>query len=241
LLEGCVQLALAPNINAATVRVFDALGVQLVSAKKAGCCGAIRHHLDDQAAALDDMRRNIDAWWPLLEEGAEAIVMTASGCGATVKEYGHLLAHDAAYAAKAQRVADLCKDVSELMPPFTPQLVQKLAGKIDKRVVYHPPCTLQHGQQIRSKVESVLRAAGVDVQLCADSHLCCGSAGTYSILQPELATRLRDDKLAKLQATNADMIVSANIGCITHLQTAADVPIAHWIELIDAALIAHSA
>ena len=236
LLEGCVQPALAPNINAATARVFDALGVQLLNAPKAGCCGAIRHHLDDQQAALDDMRRNIDAWWPLLEQGAEAIVMTASGCGATVKEYGHLLEHDTAYAAKAARVAELCKDVSELLPQFETQLSGKLAGKIGKRVAYHPPCTLQHGQQIRGKVEGLLRAVGVDVQLCADSHLCCGSAGTYSMLQPELATRLRDDKLNRLQATKPELIVSANIGCLTHLQSGTELPVAHWIESIDAAL-----
>ena len=236
LLDGCVQPAMAPNINAATARVFDALGVQLVTAPKAGCCGAIRHHLNDQGAALNDMRRNIDAWWPLVQAGAEAIVMTASGCGVTVKEYGHLLAHDAAYANKAKRISELCKDLSEILPQFESDLVQKLKGKIDKRVAYHPPCTLQHGQQIRGKVEGVLRAAGVDVQLCADSHLCCGSAGTYSVLQPELATQLRDNKLANLQATQPEMIVSANIGCLVHLQSGTDVPVRHWIELIDGAL-----
>ena len=237
LLDGCVQPSMSPNINAATARVLDALGVQLVVAPKAGCCGAIRYHLNDHEGGLNDMRNNIDAWWPQVEAGVEAIVMTASGCGVTVKDYGHLLAHDEKYAAKAQRIAALTKDVSEILPAFEATLEQKLRGKIDKRVAYHPPCTLQHGQQIRGKVEGVLRAAGVDVQLCADSHLCCGSAGTYSVLQADLSYQLRDNKLAKLQATAPDMIVSSNIGCLTHLQSGTDTPVRHWIELIDSALM----
>jgi glycolate oxidase iron-sulfur subunit len=240
LLDGCVQPALAPNINAATARVFDALGVQLISAAKAGCCGALRHHLIDHEAALNDMRRNIDAWWPFVEGGAEAIVITASGCGVTVKEYGYLLAHDAAYAVKAERISALCKDVCEVLAPFEHDLKDKLAGKIGKRVAYHPPCTLQHGQQIRGTVERLLRMAGVDVQLCADSHLCCGSAGTYSLLQPQLATQLRDNKLVNLLASGPEMIVSGNIGCLTHLQSGCAVPVKHWIELIDAALAMES-
>jgi glycolate oxidase iron-sulfur subunit len=238
LLDGCVQPAMAPGINAAAARVLDALGVQLIVAAKAGCCGAIRYHLNDQAGGLDDMRRNIDAWWPHVEAGAEAIVMTASGCGATVKEYGHLLQHDPAYAAKAQRISELTKDLSEILPDFEAELLRKLRGKIDKRVAYHSPCTLQHGQQIRGKAEALLRAAGVDVQLCADSHLCCGSAGTYSVLQPALSYQLRDNKLANLQATAPEMIVSANIGCLTHLQSGTQTPVRHWIELIDSALSA---
>jgi glycolate oxidase iron-sulfur subunit len=237
LLDGCVQPTMAPNINAATARVLDALGVQLIVAPRAGCCGAIRHHLNDHDAARDDMRRNIDAWWPHVEAGAEAIVMTASGCGATVKEYGHLLEQDAAYAAKAKRISELTLDLSELLPAFEAELLDKLGGKaVDKRVAWHPPCTLQHGQKIRGKVEGLLRAIGVDVQLCADSHLCCGSAGTYSVLQPELAYALRDQKLANLNATDAEMIVSANIGCITHLQSGTATPVGHWIELVDGAL-----
>ena len=234
LLDGCVQPAMSPNINAATARVLDALEVQLIIAPKAGCCGAIRHHLNDQDGALDDMRRNIDAWWPHVEAGVEAIVMTASGCGVTVKEYGHLLAHDPAYAARAARISELTKDLSEIMPAFEQQLVAKV--KVKKRVAYHPPCTLQHGQQIRGKVEGVLRAVGVDVTLCADSHLCCGSAGTYSVLQPELSYQLRDNKLKNLEATQVDEIVSANIGCLTHLQSGTDTPVRHWIELIDQSL-----
>ncbi|HEY8608766.1 MAG TPA: glycolate oxidase subunit GlcF [Noviherbaspirillum sp.] len=238
LLDGCVQPSMAPNTNAATARVLDALGVQLVVAPKAGCCGAIRFHMNDQEGGLDDMRRNIDAWWPEVEAGAEAIVMTASGCGVTVKDYGHLLAHDPKYAEKAARISALTKDLSEILPSFTAELQKKLAGKAGPRVAWHPPCTLQHGQQIRGKVEDVLRAIGVDVQLCADSHLCCGSSGTYSVLQPDLAYQLRDNKLKNLQATKPDMIVSANIGCQTHLQSGTDTPVAHWIELVDRALAA---
>jgi glycolate oxidase iron-sulfur subunit len=234
LLDGCVQPAMSPNINAATARVLDTLGVQLIVAPKAGCCGAIRYHLNDQANSLDDMRRNIDAWWPYVQAGAEAIVMTASGCGAMVKEYGHLLANDPHYAARAQRITELTKDLSEILPAFQQELAKKV--QIKKRVAYHPPCTLQHGQQIRGKVEEVLRAVGVDVTLCSDSHLCCGSAGTYSVLQPELSYQLRDNKLKNLQATQSEMIVSANIGCLTHLQSGTESPVRHWIELIDAAM-----
>ena len=234
LLDGCVQPAMSPNINAATARVLDTLGVQLIVAPKAGCCGAICYHLNDQANSLDDMRRNIDAWWPYVQAGAEAIVMTASGCGAMVKEYGHLLANDPHYAARAQRITELTKDLSEILPAFQQELAKKV--QIKKRVAYHPPCTLQHGQQIRGKVEEVLRAVGVDVTLCTDSHLCCGSAGTYSVLQPELSYQLRDNKLKNLQATQSEMIVSANIGCLTHLQSGTESPVRHWIELIDQAM-----
>ncbi len=236
LLDGCVQPSMAPNINTATARVLDALGVQLITAPKAGCCGAIRFHLNDHDGGLNDMRANIDAWWPLVVAGAEAIVMTASGCGSMVKEYGHLLRNDSAYATKAARISALTKDLSEIMPDFEAELQRKLNGKITERVAYHPPCTLQHGQQIRGKVEGVLRAIGVDVQLCADSHLCCGSAGTYSVTQPELSYKLRDNKLANLQATKPQTIVSANIGCLTHLQSGTETPVKHWIELVDSAL-----
>lgn len=236
-LAGCTQPAMAPNIHHAAARVLDAVGVQLIVASKAGCCGALRHHLNDQQAALADMRRNIDAWWPYVERGeVEAIVMTASGCGATVKEYGHLLAHDVDYAAKAARIAALTRDLSEVMPEFEAELARRTAA-IEERVAYHPPCTLQHGQQIRGKVESVLRAVGVDVVLCADSHLCCGSAGTYSLLQPELSLQLRDRKLDALAATGATTIVSANVGCTAHLQSGMQTPVVHWIELVDRMLV----
>ena len=235
-LEGCVQPAMAPNINAATARVLDAVGVQLLVAPKAGCCGAVRFHMNDQDGGLADMRRNVDAWWPYVEQ-VEAIVMTASGCGVTVKDYGHLLAHDPQYAARAARISMLTRDLSEILPEFEAQLALQIEGKNTQRVAFHPPCTLQHGQQIRGKVEHVLRAVGVDVVLCADSHLCCGSAGTYSVLHPEIAHELRDRKLANLEATGASEIVSANIGCVTHLQSGTDTPVTHWIELVDRMLV----
>ena len=236
LLDGCVQPSMAPNINAATARVLDALSIELVIAPKAGCCGAIRYHLNDQEGGLQDMRRNIDAWWPLVEAGAEAIVMTSSGCGVTVKDYGHLLRGDAAYAEKAARISALTRDVSEVLVDLQDEMVAKLNGAHRaqaQRVAYHPPCTLQHGQKIRGKVEQLLRAVGVDVTLCADSHLCCGSSGTYSLLQPELSIQLRDRKVAALEATGAERIVSANVGCQSHLQTGTSTPVEHWIELLD--------
>jgi len=233
-LDGCVQPGMAPNINAAAARVLDALGVQLTVALKAGCCGALRYHMNDQDGGLDDMRRNIDAWWPGVESGAvEAIVMTASGCGVTVKEYGHLLAHDPAYAAKAEQISAITRDLSEVLAPFQDRIAALVKGKGGPRVAYHPPCTLQHGQQIRGKVEGVLQAAGIDVVLCADNHLCCGSAGTYSVLQPAISLALRERKLASLAATGAEQIVSANIGCIAHLQAGTGTPVRHWIELLE--------
>jgi len=242
-LDGCVQPGLAPNINASTARVLDALGVQLIVAPRAGCCGAVRFHMNDQDGGRDDMRANIDAWWPYVsgEGGApavEAIVMTASGCGVTVREYGHLLEHDPVYAAKAARISALTRDLSEVLPEFTGEIARLAASRSAdaEPVAWHPPCTLQHGQQIRGKVEGLLRALGVDVRLCADSHLCCGSAGTYSLLQPELSYQLRDRKLENLQATGAGRIVSANIGCLTHLQSGTEVPVEHWVELVERAI-----
>ncbi|AXA92390.1 glycolate oxidase subunit GlcF [Massilia sp. YMA4] len=230
-LDGCVQPAIAPNINAAAARVLDAVGVQLFKAPREGCCGALRFHMNDQEGGREHMRRNIDAWWPYVDE-VEAIVMTASGCGATVREYGHLLAHDPAYAAKAARISALTRDLSEVLPAFQVELAA-LVRRSAEPVAYHPPCTLQHGQQIRGKVEGLLRALGVEVRLCGEAHLCCGSAGTYSLLHPELALQLRDRKLEQLAQTGTAHTVSANIGCIGHLQSGTEVPVEHWVELID--------
>lgn len=238
LLDGCVQPSMAPNINAAAARILDALGIESMLAPGAGCCGAIRHHLDDHERALDQMRQNIDAWMPFVEAGAEAIVMTASGCGLMVQEYGRLLRHDARYAAPAIRIAELTRDISQILTPLVQPLLAQLAPLSVGPIAFHPPCTLQHGQKIDGLAESLLRAAGAQVHLCADSHLCCGSAGTYSILEPTLARRLRDRKLAALSATGATVIASANIGCIAHLQSGTKLPVRHWIEVIDEALAA---
>jgi glycolate oxidase iron-sulfur subunit len=242
MLLGCVQPAMMPNINAATARVLDAVGIQTLVADGAGCCGAIRSHLNDHEGGLADMRRNIDAWWPLVEgltsQGAiEAIVMNASGCGATVKDYGHALAHDPAYADKARRISALTRDVSELLPEISAGLKDRLRPSGAVRLAFHPPCTLQHGQQLRGAVESHLGTLGFEVSLAAaESHLCCGSAGTYSVLQPALAKRLRDRKLGHLQAAEPETIVSANIGCIQHLQSGTATPVRHWVEVLDEAL-----
>ena len=246
MLAGCVQPAMLPTINAATARVLDAAGIQTLVAPKAGCCGAIRFHLDDQLGALAEMRANIDAWWPYVEPadgsaGVEAIVINASGCGVTVKDYGHQLRHDPAYAAKAARISALARDLSELLPELLPAWQARLSGKrpdgVPTRLAYHPPCTLQHGQRLRGGVEHALRALGFEVTLPAESHLCCGSAGTYSVLQPRLATRLRQRKLQHLHAAGQPQaIVSANIGCIIHLQAGTELPVRHWVELVDEAL-----
>ncbi|WP_425257160.1 glycolate oxidase subunit GlcF [Rubrivivax sp. RP6-9] len=242
MLLGCVQPAMMPNINSATARVLDAAGIQTLVADGAGCCGALRTHLNDTAGGLADMRRNIDAWWPLIEgltsDGrVEAIVMNASGCGVTVKDYGHALAHDPAYADKARRVSALTRDLSELLPDLVPRLQGKLRGPRSRQLAFHPPCTLQHGQQLRGGVETHLGALGFEVRLAAsESHLCCGSAGTYSVLQPELSTQLRDRKLGHLAPLEAQVIVSANIGCIQHLQSGTTTPVRHWVEVLDEAL-----
>ena len=239
MLMGCVQPAMMPNINSATARVLDAAGIQTVVADEAGCCGAIRTHLNDIDGGLNDMRRNIDAWWHLVSIGAvEAIVMNASGCGVTVKEYGHALARDPAYADKARRVSELTRDLSELLPDLVPKLKPKLRLRgVATQLAFHPPCTLQHGQQLRGGVETHLGALGFSVSVAvSESHLCCGSAGTYSVLQPELAYALRDRKLANLAPLKAQAIVSANIGCIQHLQTGTTTPVRHWVEVLDEAL-----
>lgn len=238
LLEGCVQPAMMPNINHATIRVLDAAGIEAVIAAKSGCCGAIRLHTGDHEGGLADIRRNIDAWWPLIDSGAiEAIVMNASGCGLTVKEYGDALAHDPNYANKARRVSELTRDLAELLPDLVAKLADRLPGLHGRHLAVHPPCTLQHGQQIRGAIEAGLGALGCKVSLPAESHLCCGSAGTYSVLQPELATQLRDRKLGNLAQIPADTIVSANIGCIQHLQSGTSTPVKHWVEVLDAALV----
>jgi glycolate oxidase iron-sulfur subunit len=242
MLMGCVQPAMMPNINTATARVLDAAGIQTLVADDAGCCGAIRTHLNDVEGGLNDMRRNIDAWWPLVEGltsagPVEAIVMNASGCGVTVKEYGHALAHDSDYAEKAQRISVLTKDLSELLPELVKALKPKLRATSITRLAYHPPCTLQHGQQLRGGVETHLNELGFEVSVAAsESHLCCGSAGTYSVLQPKLAYELRDRKLKNLEPLESQVIVSANIGCIQHLQSGTTTPVRHWVEVLDDAL-----
>ena len=240
MLAGCVQPAMMPNINTATARVLSACGIEVVVPPAAGCCGGVKFHLNDQVGGLDHMRNNIDAWWPCIEQGVEAIVMNASGCGVTVKEYGHLLQYDAQYAAKAKKVSELTRDLSELLPMCLPELQKQLkpeAVAATGLLAYHPPCTLQHGQQLKGGVEAQLGQLGFKLRVTdIESNLCCGSAGTYSVLQAETAYTLRDRKLGHLNKLQPTAILSANIGCITHLQSGSQVPVKHWIELVDEAL-----
>jgi glycolate oxidase iron-sulfur subunit len=229
ILDGCVQPALAPSINAATANVLDKLGIGLIRAAGSGCCGALSHHLAAHEEGKDFMRRNIDAWWPPIEQGAEAIVITASGCGAMVKEYGHVLKHDLIYAEKAARVSALAKDIGEVLAG---EDLEKLQPAAPRRIAFQSPCTLQHGQRLSGLVEGLLTNLGFELTPVAEPHLCCGSAGTYSILQPELSRKLLDNKVEALEAGGPELIATANIGCLAHLQSKAKVPVRHWVELL---------
>ncbi len=246
-LDGCVQPAMAPSINHATARVLDKLGISLIKADKAGCCGAIPHHLNDAHEAHAYVKRNIDAWWPAIEAGAEAIVVTASGCGTMVAEYGHLLRNDVGYAEKAARVTGLYRDVSQVIEQERAGLSALLKSKTEvvpldaevtkQKLAFHSPCSLQHGLKIRGVVESLLRDAGFELTHVPDAHLCCGSAGTYSILQSELSQQLLANKVQALESGGPDIIATANIGCMAHIESglhaSSGTPILHWIELID--------
>src|SRR5262245_45613512 len=239
-LEGCVQPGLSPATNAAAARVLDKLGVSLVRASGAGCCGGVTFHLNAQDDALAYMRRNIDAWWPHVEQGAEAVIITASGCGVTVKEYGHHLQRDPAYATKAKRISELTRDVSEVIVAEQEKLkalVSRQSSVVTgQRVAFHSPCSLQHGLRLQGKVESLLKDLGFQLTPVADPHICCGSAGTYSILQPELSQQLLANRIAALESGTPSTILTANIGCQTHLQGATPLPVKHWIEALDEAL-----
>jgi glycolate oxidase iron-sulfur subunit len=241
LLNGCVQPSLLPNIDLATAWVLNALEVQAVVVQTSGCCGAVRHHLADPDGALNQARRNIDAWWPLLQSGGfEAVLVNASGCAVMVKDYGHLLADDPAYCEKAAYVAERALDPVVFLQPMLPRL-QDILGENPARpaapnVSYHAPCTQQHGMKCRGEVEAFLTQLNVKVLPVADSHLCCGSAGTYSVLQPALAKTLRDNKIQALSAAGPDRILSANVGCIGHLQSGSHLAVQHWLEWLDEAL-----
>ncbi|MDH3690757.1 MAG: glycolate oxidase subunit GlcF [Gammaproteobacteria bacterium] len=231
LLDGCVQPSIAPNINAATTRVLDKLGISGLTAPDAGCCGAVSHHLSAPEQARGFMRRNINAWWPYVEQGVEAIVMTASGCGSVVKDYGYLLRDDARCADKARRIAEMTCDLSEIVArEDCSKLVQ--SRRPFNKVAFQSPCTLQHGQKIAGVVEKILTETGYELTPVVDPHLCCGSAGTYSILQPELSQQLLGNKLTSLQSGSPEAVVTANIGCLSHLATEARVPVRHWVELL---------
>jgi glycolate oxidase iron-sulfur subunit len=228
-LEGCVQPLLAPGINATTARVLDAVGIELLGTADAGCCGAISQHLGAPQEARRFMRRNIDAWWPQLERGAEAIVVTASGCGVTLKQYAHYLKDDPVYRDKAQRVSALARDIGEILDA---EDLGRFARGDSRRIAFHAPCTLQHGLGLGGMVERLLTRLGHELVPVAEPYLCCGSAGTYSLLQPGLSQRLLRSKLSDLQAQGPELITSANIGCIHHLRSRAEVGVVHWIELL---------
>ena len=232
-LQGCVQPGIAPTINPALARVLDRIGVSLIAAEQVRCCGAVSYHLNAQDEGLDYARENIDAWWPYVEQGVEAIVMTASGCAVMVKEYGHLLAGDTRYAQKAKRISDLTKDAVEILAAEQAALVSRLAPSTGERVAFHSPCTLQHGMQIRGVAESLLTAAGYVLTPVPDAHLCCGSAGTYSILQPALSKQLLANKVEALESGAPQHIATANIGCLAHIQSGSALPVRHWVELIE--------
>jgi glycolate oxidase iron-sulfur subunit len=236
-LDGCVQPSLAPNINAAAARVLDRIGISLVKADRAGCCGAVAFHLNYQDDGREAMRRNVDAWLPMLDAGAEAVAITASGCGSTVKEYCHHLAHDATHSGKAARVSAATKDLSELLAAesgrLIPLLEQAAKDQPRRKLAFHSPCSLQHGQQVRGHAEKLLIAAGFDLTPVPDAHLCCGSAGTYSLLQPVLSQQLLRNKVAALESGAPEGVATANIGCLTHIQSGTATPVRHWIEFID--------
>jgi len=229
-LEGCAQSVATPETNASAARILDRLGIQLISPDNVGCCGAVSQHLAKEEEGRQFMRRNIDAWWPYIEQGVESIIVTASGCGVMVKDYGHLLKDDKDYAEKALRVSELAKDISEILANENLTL---LDINPSDRVAFHSPCTLQHGQKLNGQVENILTGLGFELTPVADSHLCCGSAGTYSILQPELSQQLLDKKLSNLDQGQPDIIATANVGCQMHMTSKSEVPVKHWIELID--------
>ena len=229
LLDGCVQPAAAPHINKLAVLVFDRLGIQLQTVPGSGCCGALQHHLSDSEGARHRARSNIDAWWPQIERGAEAIVVTASGCTPMLKDYQHLLQDDERYAQRAERISAMTQDLSEVLAR---EDLSDLSPQKSKRIAFHSPCSLQHAQKLDGVVESLLKQMGFTLVPVRDAHLCCGSAGTYSILQADLSDRLRSNKLNCLQEEHPELIATANIGCLLHLQAKADVPVIHWIELL---------
>ena len=231
LLEGCTQPAATPRTNAAAARVLDRLGITTLSPPKSGCCGAISYHMGAHQEGLSFMRRNIDAWWPHIEDGAEAVISAASACSLMIKDYGALLKHDPAYADKAARVSAMTKDLSEVIAAEDTAALGGVPG--NSRIAFHAPCTLQHGLRVNNTVESLLSGLGYRMTPVRDGHLCCGSAGTYSLLQPELSQQLLTNKVKALQAGAPQIIATANIGCQLHLQTAARVPVRHWIELLD--------
>ena len=230
LLEGCVQSVTHPEINLAAAKVLDRLGVRAFPAP--GCCGALSHHMSAEEQTLETARRNIDNWWPMVEDSAEAILLTASGCAPTVGDYGRLLENDSAYAEKAETLSSLAMDISEFIEKQ--DLSALNIGEIPQpAIAFHAPCSLQHGLKRPGKVEALLTGLGFKLNPVADAHLCCGSAGAYSILQKDLSQRLLKNKIRNLVAGQPALIATANIGCLEHLKSETDLQVKHWIQLLD--------
>ncbi len=233
LLEGCVQSSLTPETNAATARVLDRFGISLITTANSGCCGGVSLHTSAREEGLEDIKRLIDSWWPAVQSGVEAIISTASGCGVTLKEYGDLLKDKPLYAEKARKISELAVDLCEVVSTELIESPPDPSHNPDLKVAFQSPCTLQHGQKLNGKVEKLLREYNFTLLPVKDSHLCCGSAGTYSLLQPSIANQLKTDKLKQLQIHSPDVIATANVGCQLHLRKDAVVPVVHWIELLD--------
>lgn len=229
-LAGCVQPALSPETNAKAARVLDRLGISLLQEDGSGCCGAVGLHTSDPQMGMRHIRERIDQWWPQLENGVEGIIFTASGCGVTIKDYAHLLKDDTDYAEKAVKVSAMARDLSEVVLSELDQLDADIGQ--NRKIAFHPPCTLQHGLKLSGVVEKILTSVGYDLLPVSDSHLCCGSAGTYSLFQPELSGKLKQNKLKALQAHQPELIATANIGCQQHLKTGTRRDVVHWIQLL---------
>jgi len=237
LLDGCVQSVITPDVNAMASRIFARLGIETVRVAKAGCCGAVSSHLSANAEGRRFIRNNIDAWWPYIEQGVEAIMATASGCGVMLQDYGQIMADDRHYAEKAARVSALVRDPAEILSALD---LSALAIKpSSQRIAFHAPCTLQHGLKQTGVVEKILRDLGYQLVDVNDAHLCCGSAGTYSILQPAISQKLLTAKLHHLQADQPELIVTANIGCQMHLQSGSEIPVRHWLSLLNVSVSAN--
>jgi glycolate oxidase iron-sulfur subunit len=238
MLSGCVQPSLTPNTNAAAARLLDRLGIETVEIPISHCCGAVGLHTSQAQQGRQQARKLIDLWWPHVESGVEAIIVTATGCAVTIKDYAELFENDPAYAHKAETISKLAQDLSELLEVEFKQ--QSIRLNNNRRVAFHTPCSMQHGLGLKGKVERLLTAAGYHLCQTADSHLCCGSAGTYSLLQPKLSTQLRDNKQAALLIDSPEIIATANIGCQMHISNGLNVPVVHWIELLNEAFTAPS-
>jgi glycolate oxidase iron-sulfur subunit len=231
MLTGCAQQVLDPDINAATIRLLTRLGCDVVIAKDVGCCGALTHHMGRESEAMASIRGNVAAWTAELEgEGLDAVVINASGCGTTVKDYGHILADDPNWAGPAKTISDLALDITELLQRLempAPRMAQPV------KVAYHAACSLQHGQKVVAAPKKLLEQAGFEVMAVPEGHLCCGSAGTYNLLQPELAGKLLERKAGNINSLQPDVVAAGNIGCMVQLGSGLDVPVVHTVELLD--------